>query len=143
MNLRLIAIPSLITFAVTILRLTGELRHWSVRWFSPETGGITPSGVSWVVGITWLAAIFGAYFALKLLRSGQKPRSLARAGVLLFLSTSPLAGLLSALLKIKFPAALIFIWFLWNMAGALQYFGWPDLFRVLMLPGIGWRMHSG
>ncbi|HKF55640.1 MAG TPA: hypothetical protein VKJ45_09360, partial [Blastocatellia bacterium] len=57
--LRIIAAPALISLAVTLLRLTGELQHWSSAWFSSETGGVTPSGVSWVVGITWLAVPFG------------------------------------------------------------------------------------
>ncbi len=36
--LRLIWIPAIISLGVTLLRLTGELRHWSERWFSRETG---------------------------------------------------------------------------------------------------------
>ena len=61
-TLRIVAVPLLISIALTLLRLAGELGHWSVAWFSPATGGILPSGWSWVVGITWLPALFGPYF---------------------------------------------------------------------------------
>ena len=36
---RLILVPAIITLVVTLLRLTGELRGWSPRLFSPEAGG--------------------------------------------------------------------------------------------------------
>jgi hypothetical protein len=55
---------SLITPAVTILPLVGELEHWSKAWFNPEVGG------PWsTVGITRLAPIFGIYFAVRLVRA--------------------------------------------------------------------------
>src|ERR1051326_3440141 len=78
---QLIVIPTVISLSVTFLRLAAELSHWSTRWFSPETGGIIPSGWSWLIGITWLPIPFGAYFALKLLHSGMAPRN-ARTAVL-------------------------------------------------------------
>src|SRR5712671_6511840 len=62
---RLILLPALISVAVTTLRLVGELQHWSSRWFSTDTGGIVPDGVSWVIGISWMAPLFGIYFALR------------------------------------------------------------------------------
>lgn len=43
--LQLLLIPASISLAVTLLRLVGEREHWSARWFSPETGGVVPSGV--------------------------------------------------------------------------------------------------
>lgn len=139
MFLRLVLAPSIITLFVTILRLTGELQHWSERWFSPETGGIIPSGVSWIFGITWLAAIFGAYFSSRLVRAGQKPKSLGKAisyaalGILIFLAYRPIVEFISIKLQIGFPHYLIIIWLLWVLAGAIQYFGWPELFKVLLI----------
>jgi hypothetical protein len=136
---RLIFVPAAITLAVTILRLTGELQHWSSRWFSPETGGIIPSGVSWIFGITWLAAIFGAYFAVKLFHTGQGPRSLGKAvifsaiGILIFLLYRPVVESLCLAFKVDFPQYLVLIWFFWGLAGVLQYFGWPELFKVLLI----------
>ena len=76
---QLIVIPAVITLCVTLLRLAGELGHWSARWFSPETGGIIPSGWSWLIGITWLPIPFGAYFAIKLLHSDMAPRNVGTA----------------------------------------------------------------
>jgi hypothetical protein len=71
---RLIAIPAVITLAVTILRLAGELNHWPAPWFSTAAGG---GGA--VVGISWLPIIFGPYFALKLAGSGEGPASMGKA----------------------------------------------------------------
>jgi hypothetical protein len=139
MYLRLILIPSLITLAVTILRLIGELRHWSGKWFSSDTGGTTPYGVAWVVGITWLAALFGAYFAVQLTRAQRKPSSLVKAtifsalGIFIFLSYRYVVEYLAVSLNLRFPHYLIFIWLLWGLAGGLQYFAWPELFKTLLL----------
>ncbi len=62
---RLVLVPGIITLAVTLLRLTGELNHWSEAFFSPEAGG----GMA-IVGIWLLAPIFGIYFAKKLAAAG-------------------------------------------------------------------------
>lgn len=69
----MILVPAVITLAVTILRLAGELNGWSPVLFNSEAGG----GAA-VVGITWLVPIFGAYFALKLVRSGSAPAPVGR-----------------------------------------------------------------
>ena len=45
---RLIMVPAVITLAVTLLRLVGELQHWSPRFFSREAGGAFA-----LVGIVW------------------------------------------------------------------------------------------
>jgi hypothetical protein len=139
---RLILVPSLVSLAVTLLRLTGELRHWSARWFSTETGGTTPQGVSWVFGITWLAAPFGIYFAVRLVKNQEGPKSLPKA--LLFASL----GLLMfvgyripiSVFPFGFPAILIPLWIFMATAAALQYFGWPALFRTLLLYGLASRI---
>src|SRR5262245_15247324 len=72
---RLVLVPGIITLAVTLLRLTGELNHWSRTFFSPEAGG----GLA-IVGIWVLAPIFGIYFAKKLAASGQVPGGWRIAG---------------------------------------------------------------
>jgi hypothetical protein len=71
---RLIAIPTVITLAVTILRVVGELKHWPAPWFSTAAGG---GGA--VVGISWLPIIFGPYFALKLAGAGEAPATMGKA----------------------------------------------------------------
>jgi hypothetical protein len=63
---RLVLVPGIITAAVTLLRLTGELNHWSRTFFNPDAGG----GLA-LVGIAWLVPIFGIYFAMKFQSSGQ------------------------------------------------------------------------
>ena len=70
----MILVPGVITLAVTILRLAGELNGWSPLLFNSEAGG---GGA--IVGITWLVPIFGVHFALKLARSGRAPESAGRA----------------------------------------------------------------
>ena len=71
---RIILFPGIITLAVTLLRLMGELQHWSKAWFNPEPGGFLA-----VVGIVWLAPVFGIYFALKLSGAGQGPERVGHA----------------------------------------------------------------
>ena len=63
---RLVLVPGIITAAVTLLRLTGELNEWSRTFFNPEAGG----GLA-LVGIAWLVPVFGIYFALKLYPTGE------------------------------------------------------------------------
>jgi len=73
-TLRLILGPAVITLAVTILRLVGELQHWSKLWFNPAAGGLGA-----IIGIVWLVPIFGVYFALKLAGTGAGPTSKLKA----------------------------------------------------------------
>ncbi len=136
--LRLIFVPSIITLAVTILRLVGELQHWSSRWFSA-----TPYGAGTLVGITWLAPVFGIYFALKISRTGQRPKSLMRAlglavlAVALFLVTVMMGFKLA---KKNFLALLIVWWTFAVIVAALQYAGWPALFKTLFAYGLAARV---
>ncbi len=91
---RLIAIPALVTLAVTLLRLFGELQHWSPILFRGDPGGLDA-----VVGIIWLAPIFAVYFALKLVTVGSRPVASARAVVHAFLGVALFLG--SNLLKFR------------------------------------------
>ena len=141
-TLRLVLGPSLIALAVTLLRLAGELGHWSERWFSPETGGIIPRGTSWLFGITWLAAPFGAYFAIRLARAGEgtlrpwRTLGLSAAGLVLVL-----AGLrLVWRLPIPFPPILILVWLVMIAGAALAWVGWPALGRTLLFYGLASRL---
>src|SRR6266568_9299037 len=85
---RLVLGPAVITLGVTILRLVGERQGWSRTWFNPEAGG------PWsIVGITWLAPLFGIYFALKLAATGQGPKSLGQAVGLALLAVAIIYGL--------------------------------------------------
>src|SRR6185436_7286031 len=55
---------ALVTLAVTLLRLVGELRGWNPDYFSRLPGG----GLA-IVGITWLVPLVGAYFGYHLARA--------------------------------------------------------------------------
>jgi hypothetical protein len=130
--LSLVLAPGLITLAVTILRLIGELRHWSPVLFSTAAGG----GAA-IVGIVWLVPIFGIYFALKLTAAGQAPSSplkalgvaalglLVMAGGLFLVATSHFADSLKALGGILVIAA----------AAAIQFPVWPRLVKTLLAYG--------
>jgi cell division protein FtsW (lipid II flippase) len=139
---RIALLAILMSLLVTLLRVTGEVHHWSDRWFSSATGGITPSGWSWVVGITWLPLVFGPYFASVLVRAEEPPAAwrvvfaswTAALGVYLGLS------LLLPRLSLGFPYFLLAGWLLMVAAAALAFGGWPRLGRVLLAYGLGSRV---
>lgn len=129
-NIRqLVLIPAIISFAVTILRLVGELNNWSPQLFGREAGG----GGS-LIGISWLVPIFGVYFAMRLIQDGHTPKGnlktvlLAVGGAIVGMAiiapfigrgpTDPLAVLMT------FVGAGVGI--------ALQRIAWPELFRTLL-----------
>lgn len=137
---RLIFWPAVISLAVTLLRLTGELEHWSPRFFTGGVGG--PGGI---VGITWLAPIFGIYFALSLSRSGQGPASLLRAlvfagfGLLLMFSFGSVAGLVFHEPP-TFQARLTFGFVFSVVAGLATLAGWPRLWKTVAVYGVAARI---
>jgi hypothetical protein len=118
----LIAIPALITLAITILRLEGELHGWPRPWFDTAAGG---GGA--IVGISWLPIIFGPYFALKLAGAGDaplkmgKPLGLTVLGLVVFLAGGVLFGV-----TVSHPSILTLIAFPIMLIGAI-------------IPRIGWR----
>jgi hypothetical protein len=136
-TVRLILIPSIITLAVTILRVVGELQHWPTLLFNPAPGG---GGA--IVGISWLPLIFGPYFGLKLAGAGAGPDSAGKAigmavlGILVFagggflLATSEFASLG------KLVAGLV----LMGVAAALQFAAWPSLANTLLAYGYAARL---
>jgi hypothetical protein len=138
---RLILVPALISLGVTLVRLTGELLRWSEAWFSTATQGVTPSGWSWLIGITWLPIPFGAYFAWKLSISGRVPRrSLFRT--LAWALAASAVVLLGTWYRppLPFPQVLLFIWGSMIPAGALAYRGWPVLGQTLLAYGLAARI---
>ncbi len=63
----LITIPAIITLAVTLLRLVGEFMNLPAWLANKEAGG--PGAL---IGIAWLAPVFGVYFAGKLANAPGK-----------------------------------------------------------------------
>ncbi len=125
---KLIWLPSTITLAITVVRLLGELEHWSKAWFNPDPGGFLA-----IMGIVWLVPIFGIYFALKLARAGEGPPSASRAighavlGVILLA-----AGFYLFQAVLKSFAGLVLMWMLAAAAAMLQFPAWRALFKILL-----------
>ena len=134
---RLIVVPAVITLAVTLLRLIGELQHWSPRLFSREAGG---AGA--LVGIVWLVPIFGIYFAIRLNKAGQGPASRGRAigfavaallvGAVLVFAISSLSPNIVATIVLANVASFIPLW--------IAYRGWPELGKAEALYGLAARI---
>ena len=131
---RLVLWPAVITLAVTLLRLTGELLQWSPRLFNREAGGGAAP-----VGIVWLIFAFGIYFALRLAHAGQGPERVGPAAgwpALAFaLNTAVSAGAVAL-----FPTSPVVQLAVFAIASWAALFvarrGWPDLWRVLLAYGV-------
>jgi hypothetical protein len=125
----LILWPALVTLAVTLLRLVGELLQWSPRFFSREAGG----GAA-LVGIVWLVPVFGAYFALRLCREGEAPPSAGRAAGLAFLAlVVNIALAAGAFSVVKSPVGQLAIFTMTSWLTLLiARPAWPALWRVLL-----------
>jgi hypothetical protein len=125
----MIVVPAIITLVVTLLRLFGELHHWSTSLFNPEAGG---GGA--LVGISWLIPLFGGYFAYRLHKAGQGPSRPWRAlgFAVLALALIPLVAAAGSALKAPF-VALIVVWSIVSwIAIAIAFRGWPALGRTLL-----------
>jgi len=133
----LILVPAVITLGITLLRLIGELAHWSPRFFSTAPGG----GLA-VVGISWLPFLFGPYFAVKLTSSGQGAPSLLKAfgsvvlGIVIFI----VAVYVGFVPKLKFPGKELVGYLLLALAASVVTLGWPALFKVLVAYGYAARI---
>jgi hypothetical protein len=134
----LLLVPTLITLAVTLLRLAGELRRWSPSLFSREAGG----GGS-LVGIVWLIPIFGVLFALRLDAAGDGPPGIGKAlgrAVLAFAFNMAVFAAAVALFP-KLPVAQLAVFGVGSwVAIALARPGWPSLWRVLLAYGLAARV---
>ena len=124
---RLLLAPALITLAITLLRLVGELNHWSPALFNREPGG---GGA--LIGIVWLVPILGVYFALRLRKAGRGPSSRGRA-IAHALAAVALFAILMAV-AIRVVPTMIGRLALINLAAALAAWvacrGWPALGRT-------------
>jgi hypothetical protein len=133
----LVLVPAVITLAVTLLRLFGELKGWSPALFNRQAGG---GGA--LVGIAWLVFFFGAYFAWKLLDEGHSPETAWRPlgyGVLgLAIALIPLIGAQA----LHLPPLGVFVVFVVASLAALfvAMKGWPALGRTLVAYGLAARI---
>lgn len=129
---QLVLVPSLITLAVTALRLYGELQNWSSSLFNRDAGG----GGS-LIGIVWLIFVFGVYFAVRLARAGEQPDSLGRAFGWPLLGFAINTILFVAAVNL-FPSPLIQL-AVFSVGSWVAVFvarrGWPEMWRVLLAYG--------
>jgi hypothetical protein len=135
----LILVPAVITLAITILRLTGELMGWSPTFFSREAGG----GLA-VVGIVWLVFVFGWIFAVKLIRMGHGPHGIGRAAGLSFLALLIIPATVFVGTALHFPPGgrrLLLSFTIASIAAILVGLrAWPALGRVLLAYGLAARI---
>ena len=125
---KLIRIPALVTLVITVVRLTGELQHWSPFWFNPNPGG---GGA--LIGIVWLVPIFGIYFALKLKNMGEMPKIGRTFGFAVIGLAVTIGGFFLA--KLIFhggPMLIIAANLMAGVGGLIQLYGWPGLSRILL-----------
>ena len=136
---RLILWPGVVTLGVTALRLAGELLHGPRALFNPDAGG----GFA-LVGITWLAPVFGIYFSLKLAAQGHGPKSptLAVQCAVLGIIFVIVVALGSVRVPISNPylQAALFLWAPVAAAAAFQFFAWPALAKALFAYAFAARM---
>ena len=129
---KLILVPAVITLAITLLRLVGELQGWSPALFSREAGG---GGA--VVGISWLVPVFGAWFGWKLAKAGGSPGRIGPALLVAVLAFALMPGVGFGAVKAANLSQESFVTFglfvVLAFAGlALGLRAWPALGRVLV-----------
>jgi len=132
----LILIPALITLAVTLLRVTGELLNWSPLLFNKAAGGGA------LIGIAWLAPIFGFYFARQLLKANDYPAGTGRVFGFSLLALAVFAVL--AGIGFQMPPGSVWVFLMVAIATGAGLFiarkAWPALFSTLFAYGLAARI---
>src|SRR5688572_21196232 len=124
---KLIFVPAVITLAITVLRLVGELQHWSTSLFNPAAGG---GGA--IIGISWLPPILGIYFARKLLNAGELPVSAGRVilNAIFGIGLMAVVGYVGIAPQLQFPGKIFFGLLILVAAALVQFPSWRKLFKV-------------
>lgn len=92
-TLSLVFVPALLTLAISVVRLCGEIFDWNRTLFGqPEAGG----GAA-LLGISWLIFVFGLWFGLRLQRAGVGPAARGKALVLSLVAVGIVLGGMPAL----------------------------------------------
>lgn len=129
----LILVPAIVTLAVTLLRLAGELLHWSEGFFSRAAGGAAA-----LVGIVWLVPVFGILFGLRLVRMGHPPPRRGRAilWAALGVVVIPLVALVWAGLRLPPVAQVLAFCVAYAAVAWFVAKVWPALAKVLLAYGL-------
>ena len=127
----------MITLAITLVRLSGELLNWSSLLFNREPGG---GGA--LIGIVWLVPIFGFYFAHKLVNLGIRPGSTGRVFGFSFLGLAAFGALIAV--GFALPTASIGQSAAMGVAAVVGILltrkGWPALTSTLLAYGVAARI---
>lgn len=128
---QLILVPAIISLAVTLLRLVGELQNWAPLLFNASAGG---GGA--LVGISWLVPIFGIYFAWKLAKSGDGPTSAGKVIAFAFLAIVVVMGISFGTAALfgqdNLPALVIMELVVTAVGLGIIAKVWPALFKTLV-----------
>ena len=135
--LRQVIVPALLTLLITALRFCGELLDLGPPLFGREAGG---GGA--LVGIGWLIPVFGAVFALRLLRAGMGPArpAIALAKLLLGVGLVGVAFAIAKLLMGPTPWAMAVGACGSVLAGLCAFQAWRQLGRLLLVYAIAARL---
>ena len=134
--MQMILWPVVITLAITLLRLVGELQGWSKLLFNPAAGG---GGA--IVGISWLPFLFGPYFAWRLVREGRAPQSPWRAAGLAVLGIVLSIGVFAALTSFGTSLGAMALAFVLSLATTfVPWKAWPELGKVLVAYALAARV---
>ena len=124
----LILIPSVITLAITLLRLVGELQNWSPSLFSKTAGG----GGS-LIGISWLILVFGAWFGWRLTKMGHGAQNPLKVSGLAFLVGLTLSLAAFGIGQAFGQNALFAVFILGSIVAVFATKSlWPALWRTLL-----------
>lgn len=132
---KLILIPAVISLAVTLIRLVGELQNWSSVLFTSTVA---------LVGITWLVPIFGIYFAWKLAKSGDGPASAGKVIGFSILAIVAVIGISLGATAVfgqdNLPVLVGALTVVSAVGLAIVCKVWPELFKTLVAYGFAARI---
>ncbi len=135
---RLIFVPAIVSLAVTVLRLLGELLGGPHSLFNPKAGGPLA-----LVGIVWLIPVFGFYFGWKLTVEGYDsvPPWRTLGGFLLgFVVLAMIIGGAGSFFENGLPPALWFINLCSIAVILVTRLGWPELWVTLLAYALAARI---
>lgn len=135
--LSLVLIPAILTLIVSVVRLVGEINGWSPALFARDAGG-SSEDVPGLLGIAFLAPIFGFWFGLRLRRATGQPAALRRAAMLSVAGLFAFAGGVALLIGLeliampdptapKEPKGTEYLLGVIAVALALMFAAWPRL----------------